>query len=114
MTKHYFKRCLAGIVFSMLTVIALSAPALENSDKFGIVDNINRKDGWIVIDDQAVRYGPELKVHSKNGNTSVGDRAIEVGSPVRYRREFENGRPYVRDITVIEKLPDDVSDDAGR
>jgi hypothetical protein len=107
MKQHYLRRYLHAALLSILVVAATTVQAAPTGDigYTGVLDDINIDGGWLVIDDQAVWYGPELKVRLPSGVSAVGAQALKIGSGVNFIPESRDGRPYVSEIRVLQTRP---------
>jgi len=104
--KQFFKRCIRGPLIVLLIVAASIVEAAPKLGSIGILDGLHQDASRMVVDDESIWYGPELKVHLPKGLAVVGVWALKVGSAVTFNPEFKDGHPYVSEIWVLETLPE--------
>ncbi len=72
---------------------------------YGVFQSVNEEQHWVVIDDQAMFYGPDLRIRDQAGTTVSSVTRIEPGTPVKFEPEFRNGAWHVQRIRLLDELP---------
>ncbi len=111
MMKKPLMTLVAGAV--LLAGTALRAADTPEFDYTGIVDGVNTESSLLVVDDQAIRFGPGLVVHKADGTSSVGPASLALGTAVGFVQQSRNDQPYISEIWVLNRLPPQAIDDEG-
>ena len=81
--------------------------------RYGIYEHHDPANGYVVVDDQAMRYDERLRMRDRNGNTVVTPGNIRIGSPVEYAYYIDHQVWYVLRIRVLDKLPAKPDEEGG-
>ena len=100
----------ATVALAVLGLYIQQAAAAGNSWPptavgYGIFDGVNAEHSWVVIDDQAMGYGPGLVIHDDAGRRIASPQALDVGTPVKYVRVLLDRRMQVVKLRVLDELP---------
>jgi hypothetical protein len=102
-------RC-AAVAVAVFGLDVQHAVGAENSWSaksvgYGIFDGANEARSWVVIDDQAIGYGPGLVIRDDAGRRIASPQGISIGTPVKYVRSlYTRSMPVVK-IRVLDELP---------
>ena len=102
------------ILSAALLAVSITAAADEHDSaaSYGIVHSVDEEAGWVVIDDQAMFYESGLIMRDKSG-ALVGDVThLKPGTPVKYKRVYQNQAMHLLKIQVVEKIPE-IMDEEG-
>ena len=97
---------------ALLAVSITAATDEHDSASYGIVHSVDEEAGWVVIDDQAMFYESGLIMRDKSG-ALVGDVThLKPGTPVKYKRVYQNRAMHLLKIQVVDKIPE-IMDEEG-
>ncbi len=100
---------LAILTTVMLSPLSQAGAASHDRERrdvaYGVFHSVNEEQHWIVIDDQAMFYGSDLRILDQAGTTVSSVARIEPGTPVKFEPEFRNQAWHVRRIRLLDELP---------
>ena len=116
MSKYF----LIGALLALSVTASLShadvASTTQKSGEvaYGILEGFDVGHNMVFINDEAMFYGPDLRIRDESDSYSSDVSRIEPGTPVKFIYELQGREMYVFKIQSIDEIPfledeDDVS-----